>query len=411
MMKQKRLLIIGLTLVFLGVNFYLIEKANSKVDRTVYIKNWFETTEKDLAKTLEKEGVIASSEEHHVYFNDEMGAFNGFLVEEGDTVAVGAPLYEYVATDIDEQRRRLESEIEQLQDEIMSIEAYIRELEQLEFTLSSLPSSSPKDDDEAVESNVETEFGLKKDIAAYDLEISRLENQIDNLERQVLDLDMNSASLTVQSDVAGVIKKVSHSVENPLITIVSDSPVVSGKLTEKESFEISPEMRAEIRSEHHDEFMSGIVLEVAEMPKNDPDVDQESVYPFTVTFDVPEVPLLKGYHVDVSIVVEEATGAVTVPSASLVKEGALTYVWLITDSGRLEKREVETGLEVNGVQQITTGVEAGEHYIVNPDELKNAFDTSRFSTPLKWDNLSWTNLKGTDKTTIYKHILYGILER
>ena len=51
------------SLLFVGANTYLIEKADSKVDREVRIAEWEPVHKGDLTKELPKAGVVTSEEE------------------------------------------------------------------------------------------------------------------------------------------------------------------------------------------------------------------------------------------------------------------------------------------------------------------------------------------------------------
>ena len=93
---------------------------------------------------------------------------------------------------------------------------------------SSLPSSSTDEKDIPIDASaLQSEYELKKEIAAKELEIDRLESQIDNLERQISDIESYETTLTVQSSVDGTIKDLSHTIDNPLITIASQATIVT----------------------------------------------------------------------------------------------------------------------------------------------------------------------------------------
>ncbi|MGD6955931.1 hypothetical protein, partial [Bacillus thuringiensis] len=110
-------------------------------------------------------------------------------------------LYEYEVTDQTQQKSVLESEVGKLEDEIENIEENISDLKSIE---SSLPSSSTDEKEIPINASaLQSEYDLKKEIAAKELEIDRLESQIDNLERQITDIESYETTLTVQSSVEG----------------------------------------------------------------------------------------------------------------------------------------------------------------------------------------------------------------
>jgi HlyD family secretion protein len=411
MMKRKTIFYSTLTLslLFVGANTYLIEKANSKVDREVRVANWEISGKDDLVKELPKPGVVTAEEESYIYFNDEFGSFKKFLVKEGEQVKSGTPLYEYEVTDQTQQKSVLESEVEQLEDEIDSIEDNIDDLESLE---SSLPSSSSDDKKIPIDASaLQSEYEIKKEIAAKELEIDRLENQIDNLERQISDMESYETTLTVQSSVDGTIKDLSHAIDNPLITIASQSTIVATDLTEKEIVTVEENMSAVVQSDIEKKTQKGIVTSVATLPKNDPHLQTESMYPVEVKIQDTENKLLPGHHVFLSIITEEVKGALVVPVTAIEKEGSSTYVWILTEKGTVEKRKVETGLQVNGQQQIKSGVKAGEYYIVYPGDIPALENGTPFVTGIDWNKIKLRELKKVDRPTVLENLLIGILER
>ncbi|MDT9026784.1 HlyD family efflux transporter periplasmic adaptor subunit [Rossellomorea sp. YC4-1] len=395
--------------MFVGANTYLIEKANSKVDREVRVANWEISGKDDLVKELPKPGVVTAEEESYIYFNDEFGSFKKFLVKEGEQVKSGTPLYEYEVTDQTQQKSVLESEVEQLEDEIDSIEDNIDDLESLE---SSLPSSSSDDKKIPIDASaLQSEYEIKKEIAAKELEIDRLENQIDNLERQISDMESYETTLTVQSSVDGTIKDLSHAIDNPLITIASQSTIVATDLTEKEIVTVEENMSAVVQSDIEKKTQKGIVTSVATLPKNDPHLQTDSMYPVEVKIQDTENKLLPGHHVFLSIITEEVKGALVVPVTAIEKEGSSTYVWILTEKGTVEKRKVETGLQVNGQQQIKSGVKAGEYYIVYPGDIPALENCTPFVTGIDWNKIKLRELKKVDRPTVLENLLIGILER
>ncbi|MGG4166089.1 HlyD family efflux transporter periplasmic adaptor subunit [Rossellomorea vietnamensis] len=398
-----------LSVLFVGANTYLIEKANSKVDRQVRVASWEISGKDDLVKELPKPGVVKSEEENYIYFNDEFGSFKKFLVKEGDQIKSGTPLYEYEVTDQSQQKSVLESEADQLEDEIDNIEDNISDLKRLE---SSLPSGSTDEKEIPIEASaLQSEYNLKKEIAAKELEIDRLESQIDNLERQISDIESYETTLTVQSSVDGTIKDLSHAIDNPLITIASQSTIVTTDLTEKEIVKVDENMSATVQSDVEKKTQKGTVTKVATLPKNDPHIQTDSMYPVEIKLQDTKNELLPGHHVFLSIITEEVKGAFVVPVTAVEKDGESKYIWILTSKGNVEKRKVETGLTVDGQQQIRSGVKVGEYYIVYPDDIPALQKGAAFITGLDWDKVKLRDLKKFDRPTILENLLLGILER
>ena len=86
----KTIMITVLAILLVGVNLFLIIKDNSKVDKTLYVSSWTSAKEQDLEETMVTEGISAPQEEQYVYYDDNKGSFEGFMVKEGEESQVVA---------------------------------------------------------------------------------------------------------------------------------------------------------------------------------------------------------------------------------------------------------------------------------------------------------------------------------
>ncbi|WP_456273095.1 efflux RND transporter periplasmic adaptor subunit [Bacillus sp. AK031] len=406
-----------LCLMFIAANVYLIEKADSKIDRNSFISEWKTIKTGDLQNSLEKVAVLAPAEESYVYFDDSYGTFKEFLVKEGDEVTAGTDLFTYEAEDTLRQENYLESEIEQLEDEIDSIEDHISDLRSLRPSSSDTraPRTTASEEfppDESMEaSSLEIDYFVEQEMAAKELEVERLENKIDNFERQLDDLRSYETELTVQSVLDGVVKKVSRELDNPIIAISSTSPVVEGNLNEQETLKVIEGQQALIHSSAVKDKLKGFVSDVAALPSDTITEEGSSSYPFKIEFaEEQELETLRpGYHVSLSIITEEAKDVLTVSEDSLLKDGLKKYMLVLTDEGKLEKRKVTVGMKSEGRVEIQKGLKKDEFYVTDPDSFVVAGST--FVTPVDFDRLTVTAITRADSHTILENILLGILER
>ncbi|GLI84053.1 putative efflux system protein YvrP [Rossellomorea marisflavi] len=406
MKKLIRYSIVTVSLVFVGVNTYLIEKADSRVDREVRINHWELSRQETLRDMLYKPGVVIPEEDQYLYFNDESATFKKFLVKEGEQVKSGTPLYEYEVSDQLQQRDVLKSEVEKLEEDASNVEDSISELSKL---VSSLPSPSSDEKDAPIEAGaLQSEYDIKREMVSKQLEADQLESQIKSLEKQIAAIDSYETTLTVESSVSGTVKSLSHEIQNPLVTIASDSTVVTTDLTEQEVDEVDENLNVRVK---HDgkKSLDGVITKVDRLPKADPHLKTESLYPAEVQ--VQEAQWRPGQHVSLSIIMEEAKDAVTVPVSAIEKVDDQAYLWMMTKNGTVKKRKIETGLEVDGRQAITAGVKAGEMYVEEPDEIASLKDQERFITALDWRRLKIRDFKTLDRADVYTNLMLGILER
>jgi membrane fusion protein (multidrug efflux system) len=79
----------------------------------------------------------------------------------------------------------------------------------------------------------------------------------------------------------------------------------------------------------------------------------------------PEGALKPGEFVRVVVVFPDVSDAVLVPQRAVVDQQGGTYVLVVADEGTVESRGVTLGTAHDGMQQITSGLAAGEHVIVD----------------------------------------------
>lgn len=86
---------------------------------------------------------------------------------------------------------------------------------------------------------------------------------------------------------------------------------------------------------------------------------------YTVTVSVPSdvSGLLSGMFADVTFHTDTASGAIVVPTESILTSGSTQYVYVVQDDSTAKYIEVTTGLTGNGVTEITSGLSAGQQLV------------------------------------------------
>ena len=86
---------------------------------------------------------------------------------------------------------------------------------------------------------------------------------------------------------------------------------------------------------------------------------------YTVTVSVPSdvSGLLSGMFADVTFHTDTASGAIVVPTESILTSGSTQYVYVVQDDNTAKYVEVTTGLTGNGVTEITSGLSAGQQLV------------------------------------------------
>ena len=128
MKRWKKVSAVVISGALLATNLYLILKEDSKVSRSIFVKNWTKVEKSTVTETYDTKGVTTAAEEYKVYFNGENQVFGRFLVKEGDEITTGTPLYEYTVKNLEQQTGDIEREIAALESDIAGVDEYIQKL-------------------------------------------------------------------------------------------------------------------------------------------------------------------------------------------------------------------------------------------------------------------------------------------
>jgi HlyD family secretion protein len=401
-MKKKVQVIFVLSVLFMSINLFLIEKKDSKIGKIDSIKEWKEVSRGDIQETVKKDGVIVPDDEHHIYFDSTNGSFEEFLVAEGDDVSAGTPLYKYSPDNLEAEIDRLTAKKEEIEDNMESVEDHIRDL----GSISS--DTGISQDFEYSSSENYKQYDLEKELSKAALQKELLQSESDMLQKQIDNAESQSDSLVVSSQFDGKIKEINTSLDNPLITIVSQVPSVKGTLNEKEMEKVQDGQAVNLWSKNNTQTAAGIIESKSTIPENEPDPESPSVYPFKASIMESSDPWISGTHVGMSIVLNESKNVIIVPIKSLEKgQKEKKSIYILSPSGKTEEREVTPGLSFNGEQEIREGLEEDEIFAVRADSLS---DGNKFVTPVKSSRFTKKSIAKNIKTD-WTYIIKGILTK
>ncbi|WP_226086157.1 efflux RND transporter periplasmic adaptor subunit [Mesobacillus sp. S13] len=411
-MKKKTAILLSAGTIFVSGNLYLALKDDSKALRSSYINKWAAVGKDNLTETLHASGVVTPEEEHQVYYNDEDGDFKGFLVKEGDKIDSGTPLYEYSSNNIDEDLARLKAEKSQLVTEANLIDDQIKQLNYLQSVSASTSSastpvfgdgSSTRDD-----SNELMNLSLEKEIYDKQREKGRVEAEIEKYE-DLIDSYEGTDELGKNSEVSGTVKQVNYELKNPIVTIISDKPKVEGKFSERDLKAVEEGMEVYVQSDLLKGKVEGTLTKIADYPEADPSVDAESHYPFEITLsEETEQQILKGSHVDVSVITDQVLNATTVPEKAIEKGKKNSYIYVLNEKGIVEKRKISKGLQLSGKTQLKKGAKPGELIVQKPENVQQP--DNPFFSKLNTDSLKKKTFKEEGKRNIFKQIMVGFFK-
>ena len=429
MKRWKILAAVILSGALIATNLYLLMKEDSKVSRSIFVKDWTTVNSETITETFKTEGVTTSAEEYKVYFNGEDQAFRRFLVKEGDEVTIGTPLYEYTMKNVEQQIGNVERELAELEGEITGIDEYIEKLtDYKEQVPSASIVSDVLSDDTTLDDNASSDLirsTLEQEIYKQELETSKLEEKKTKLDSQLTVLNEQRGSLTFNSEVDGVVRNIDDNLGSPVMTIASSQQAIEGVLSESQYRKAQVGMAVKVKSPHLEESMNGTIAHIDKYPTKEPTLNNESFFPFQVIMEpiesiesesieselieneTEESPLVIGSKVGVTVITNEAIGVPTV-SENIVHNKQKPYVYKLTNKGYVNKEYVSTGLWTDQKVEIIDGPAVGEFVLVSPQKmLKNH---STFITPIQTDEVVFSAYNTFTTREKWRYFLVGLLE-
>lgn len=397
--KKWTVILVG-TLFIIG-NLYLIYKKDSEIKRISYVDTWTTVKEQNLVESTTDEGLIESVEEEYIYYEENTGDFEAFLVKEGDQVEENTPILELSSVNIDAAISQKELEISKLEDEIEALENNIDSLDDL---LSDIASSTTEENES---SSTIMANSLEIEIYEKELQLNRLEAQLHKEETALATIDNNLSNLTINSSIAGTIKEIKHDLNNPIVTISSNDIQVEATLTEKEIPSFKEGMKVVISSILHKEKLEGMIATISTLPKTEPKEKKETLYTYKIQLnEQPSSSIPFGSNVDLKIITNEVNDALTVTSKAVREKGAKSYVYVMMANGTIERREIETGLYLNHVKEIKANAEKGDKVVLTANTLKNK---TEFHSSINLKKLEKKTFGKLGKKESLKIILKGFL--
>ncbi|PKR77840.1 HlyD family secretion protein [Halalkalibacillus sediminis] len=410
-MRKRWMMVIAVLVV--GINSLLLFfDTEGKVDRISYVNEWVHAEEADMAEKLYKFGVLDAVEDNHVYYNESLGEFQEFLIDEGEEVSAGDPLFTYNVADFYETFNTLNSDSQRLDGEIDAIEDAITEMERYRVPDSGGVSNSTFSLDEEgleidlAESTTEAEFMREQYLIEKEKELAQKEAQLSSVESQLSELENTGDTITVESSYDGIVKNVSYDLGAPLVTIESSELEVVGELTEEERTRVEEGMDVEMTLGEQDVLVEGTIVFLSKTPKEN-SIDEERVYPFAISVDGEELgenEMLAGYHSNMTITLLDS------PETVVLHEDVvfMNRVWKMNEEGLMIQKPIDRGIKMQELVEIAEGIEVGDIIAKSPeDEFR---DEAPFITKLQSDDLTRDAIK--DERSNWKEFLVtGLISR
>ncbi|WP_332695501.1 efflux RND transporter periplasmic adaptor subunit [Halalkalibacter lacteus] len=415
MKAWKKYSFVLICIVLFTVNILLIVDSENNISRLQIIDQLILPVEVDIVQSIEKPAIISSTNEKHIYYNENLGSMGELYVEDEQEVQFGDLLFTYNNIDLDSAKREMELKLEQtiLRTAQLSVEIdllYAQLLEESDSRYAQLSEGS-----NTFTNNTETETTEEKveiDTRRYEVEILEKQHQIEELQleqeiyqQSLLTVSEKEQELQITSPVTGIVKEISTNRNDPFITLLSTPLVVKGEVTETESLEIDEGMSVQVFY-HDKEPIDGTLSQISNLPSQEPTLEKETTYPFFVDINNEEDGFKVGYHVDVRIIQSEIPNALTVPPHSLLSKEEEYFVLVIQD-GQVEKRDITLGMVTTNIKEVIAGLATTDLIVADPSTITW---NHPFVTTLKLEELETTALSSFRKKEIAKLMIKGFVQ-
>ncbi|MFJ7941658.1 efflux RND transporter periplasmic adaptor subunit [Peribacillus sp. NPDC096622] len=407
------------SIVLITVNLYLIEKKESKVERTVFVENWTKVKKETVTDTIQTNGVIKPVEEYDIYFDTQKNDFKKFLVKEGDAITAGSSLFEYTTTELDALKANLEAEKTAAEGEMAGIEEYIGKLRSYQGTVTSETEKAAID--ESVEKNLNIDIktsssdliksNIEQEMYKQELEKNRLNEKVRMLDAKLSSIEEQSSAIVTTSEADGVVKNINKNLNNPIISIVSTNMAIEGYFSEEEMKKAEVGMTIKASSSDSKKALKGTIGRIHSYPAEEPSLKKDNRFPFQASIE-PEgeetEPLLVGSKVNLTVITNEKAGVPSIPIEA-VQYQKQPYIYKLTNKGHVDKHYITKGLKAEGKQEIIKGPSVGDVILLEQNvAVKNH---SYFITPIQFEKVKAGTYKKFTSREKVRYLLLGILEK
>jgi HlyD family secretion protein len=323
---------------------------SSKNDEQAFVMSVGEITGTGLASTLNRfSGVVEPQETLKIQLGSDK-TVKEILVEEGQEVEVGTPLYIYDTEKAEDELAQAELEIERIDNDILNAGQKIKELEK-----------------EKKEASADQQLSYTTEIQTTQTEVKRSEYEKKSKEVTIEQLKKTIEKSTVTSEIKGVVKSINNPSDSsqanmngeqePFMSILTLGDFrIKGKVNEQNMGFIMEGQPVIVYSRVNDDVWTGVLnkLDVENPETNDNSgmgygmpgggESQTTSYPFYVSLEHSD-GLMLGQHVYIEMDMGQQTAkeGIWLGSEFIVQEESGAYVWAADAKEKLEKRAVTLG--------------------------------------------------------------------
>jgi HlyD family secretion protein len=159
------------------------------------------------------------------------------------------------------------------------------------------------------------------------------------------------------------------SMQVPLVVVADLSKLrVEAQLNEVDAGKVQVGQKVDVSSKVIEKAaLSGTVAEIAPQAVSKLSVQGNTPPSVGMSVDLESVPvgLKPGFTVSLKVLTASKEGVLAIPQEALFQESGRNYVFRVVNQ-KLEKTEVSLGILNETLQEITSGLQAGDHVVLNP---------------------------------------------
>jgi HlyD family secretion protein len=382
--------IVGI-LVIASTGIFLYAKTGTEIvsnENGVMSISVQKVSEQELVESILVTGKIVPESEQKIFLEPEKGEISEFKVAENQVVKTGDPLLVYDSSKIDSELKRAVREKELLQSRGKTEQNQIADITKRLSEAKKKLGSQSAGSEAATEGLITQEDvnQLSNEKIQQEMQYESTKSEITSAEDRIKELNAQKNEMTVVSKMDGIIVKVNQNVANteagavePVIHIISSQPYkVIGSMSEFDTVKIKEGQPVIIRPKvFKDREWNGSVESVSQFPSAEGGggegfeggggAGNVTMYPFKVTITDDTSELRQGFHVSLEIKAGDSTKKIAIPHPALFDEGGIKIVYILKD-GKVERREVQTGVMNDAFIEVTSGVSPGELVVLTPTE-------------------------------------------
>ncbi|WP_057915620.1 efflux RND transporter periplasmic adaptor subunit [Peribacillus muralis] len=407
------------SVVLIAVNLYLIEKKESKVERTVFVENWTKVKKDTITATIQTKAVVKPAEVHDIYFDAKNNDFRKFLVKEGDEVAAGSSLFEYTTTELDALKANLTAEKTAVEGEVSGIDQYVAKLRAYQGNLERDPSKAVIDDSIEQKLNIDIttsssdliKSNIEQEMYKQELEKNRLNEKVKMLSAQLSSIETQANSIETTTEAGGIVKNINKNLNNPIISIASANMGIEGDFSESEMKKAEVGMTIKATAPDLKQELKGKISRIHSYPAEEPTLKNDNRFPFQAMIESEggeAEPLMVGSKVDLSVITNQKAGVPSIPVGA-VHQTKKPHVYKLTKKGYVDKHYATLGLKAEGKQELIKGPAVGDFIVMEPKMVSK--NHSHFITPVHFEKVKTDTLKKFTTREKVRYLLLGILEK